>query len=149
VSARKLKETYPDENVRTAKQKEMTYGRENNWRDHVDQDTLVYRAHSLHSIWATPPYLHNGSVPNVMVLLSPVDDRPREFITGNVEYDPVNMGYTNSQPEGDGGFVFKTATIGNANTGHEFANKPKGNGVIGPLLHPDERIAIIEYLKTR
>ncbi len=163
VAARKLKETYPDPVERAAKQAEMTFGRDNNWRDTAPAtppngatvDTLVYRAHSLHSIWATPPYLHNGSVPNITMLLSPVEERPKEFVTGNIEYDPVNLGYQTTQPEGGGGFVFKVAkagdpaTGGNANTGHEFANKPKGHGVIGRLLSPDERAAIIEYLKTR
>jgi hypothetical protein len=37
---------------------------------------------------------------------------------------------------------------GNSNTGHEFNDGPKGNGVIGRKLSEEERMEIIEYLKT-
>ena len=47
------------------------------------------------------------------------------------------------------GFLFDTSIRGNANTGHEFNDKPKGTtGRVGRKLEPDERNAIIEYLKT-
>jgi len=35
-----------------------------------------------------------------------------------------------------------------SNHGHEFKDGPRGNGVIGPALSPDDRWAIIEYLKS-
>ena len=165
VAERKLRELYPDEKVRAAKRAEMSYGWENNWRDGepvkgpdgkevIGPDgqpvtRLVYRAHSLRGVWATPPYLHNGSVPNMTALLSPVEERPTKFYTGNVEYDPVNLGYETGDLEGGGAFLFSVKEVGNSNAGHEFANKPKGKGVIGRLLTPDERAEIIEYLKTR
>jgi len=47
-----------------------------------------------------------------------------------------------------GGYLFDTANPGNSNKGHEFKDGPKGNGVIGPALSPDDRWAIIEYLKS-
>jgi len=107
---------------------------------------LAYKARPLNGIWATPPYLHNGSVPNLYALLSPVAERPTKFYLGNREYDPVNVGYrTDPFP---GGFELDTTLRGNHNTGHEFADNPGKPGVIGPALTPDERRALIEFLKS-
>jgi len=106
---------------------------------------LQYKARPLDGIWATPPYLHNGSVPNLYALLSPVAERPRVFYLGNREYDPVDVGYrTEKFP---GGFKLDTSIRGNSNSGHEFSSGSR-KGIIGPLLTPDERRALIEYLKT-
>jgi processive rubber oxygenase RoxA-like protein len=107
---------------------------------------LSYKVRPLNGVWATPPYLHNGSVPNVYALLSPVVERPKKFYLGNREYDPVNLGYvTGAFP---GGFEFDTSIRGNLNTGHEFSDDRSKEGVIGRALSPDERRALIEYLKT-
>jgi len=106
---------------------------------------LKYKARPLDGIWATPPYLHNGSVPNLYALLSPVAERPTVFYLGNREYDAVNVGYyTDKFP---GGFKLDTSNRGNSNSGHEL-NNGSGKGIIGPLLTPDQRRALIEYLKT-
>lgn len=111
------------------------------------QGELAYKVRPLNGVWATPPYLHNGSVPTVHDLLSPFDDRPKQFYLGNREYDPVKLGYKTD--ELTNGFLFDTSIRGNANAGHEFNDKPEGTrGRIGRKLEPDERKAIIEYLKT-
>jgi hypothetical protein len=110
------------------------------------QVLLKYKVRPLNGIWATPPYLHNGSVPNLYALLSPVAERPKKFYLGNREYDPVNVGYHTG--EFPGGFKFDTTIRGNSNFGHEFNDPPIKDGVIGRLLRPDERWALIEYLKT-
>jgi hypothetical protein len=125
----------------------------------------------LPGYWSTPPYLHNGSVPNLYELLSPVDERSASFWTGDLEFDPVHLGYQSAPFEGGFEFVtrrsflgavgssfrqllaghleFNRDVAGNSNLGHEFRNAPKGTrGVIGPLLTPKERMAIIEYLKA-
>lgn len=109
------------------------------------QAPLAYKVRPLNGVWATPPYLHNGSVPNVYALLSPVAERPAKFYLGNREYDPVNLGYRTEKL--DNGFEFDTSLPGNSNRGHEFSDR-KGDGVIGRSLSPDERKALIEYLKT-
>ena len=106
---------------------------------------LQYKARPLDGIWATPPYLHNSSVPNLYALLSPVAERPTVFYLGNREYDPINVGYHTEKLSG--GFRLDTSIRGNSNSGHEF-NNGSGKGIIGPLLTPDERRALIEYLKT-
>jgi hypothetical protein len=112
------------------------------------QGELAYKVRPLNGVWATPPYLHNGSVPTVYDLLSPYDERPKQFYLGNREYDPVKLGYKTD--ELTNGFLFDTRIRGNANTGHEFNDKPAGTkGKIGKrTLLPDERKAIIEFLKT-
>jgi mono/diheme cytochrome c family protein len=99
-----------------------------------------YKARPLNGIWATAPYLHNGSVPNLFELLKPAsaDDpsqaRTSKFFVGNREFDPVHVGYRSDA----GPFEFDTTLEGNSNAGHEF----------GTDLSDDERIELIEYLKT-
>ena len=43
---------------------------------------LSYKVRPLNGIWATPPYLHNGSMPNLYALLSPLEERPTKFYSG-------------------------------------------------------------------
>jgi hypothetical protein len=111
---------------------------------------LAYKVRPLNGVWATPPYLHNGSVPTVEALLGPPEDRPKKFYLGNREYDPVNLGY--KFDKFDNGFEFDTIIRGNWNTGHEFrkdySKEKEIKGVIGPALSPGDRKALIEYLKT-
>jgi hypothetical protein len=118
----------------------------NGYRENELLAPLAYKARPHNGIWATPPYLHNGSVPNLFSLLSPVAERPKVFYLGNKQYDPVKLGL-NTDPR-EGASEFRTDMPGNSNAGHEFNNGPKGNGVIGRKLSEEERKQIIEYLKT-
>jgi cytochrome c5 len=104
-----------------------------------------YKSRPLHGIWATPPFLHNGSVPNVYEMLLPEERRSRSFWVGSREYDPVRLGYRTE--ETPGAFRFDTHVPGNANTGHQFRDDG-GVGVIGRGLSEDERLELIEYLKV-
>src|SRR5882762_5967072 len=122
---------------------------QNEWNGYRSNELLAplaYKARPHNGIWATPPYLHNGSVPNLFALLGPVSDRPRVFYLGNKQYDPVKLGL-NTDPL-KGATEFRTDLPGNSNAGHEFNDGPKGNGVIGRKLSEEERMQIIEYLKT-
>jgi len=110
------------------------------------RDDLIYKARPLNGIWAVAPFLHNGSVPNLYLHLSPRSDRPSTFWVGSKRFDPVKVGYDTA--EMSGATLFDTSKPGNSNSGHEFKDGPIGNGVIGPLLSPDDRMAIIEYLKS-
>jgi hypothetical protein len=105
-----------------------------------------YKARPLNGIWATPPYLHNGSVPSLYALLSPVTERPAVVYLGTREYDPVDAGYKNESIAA--GFALDTSIAGNHHTGHEFRDGPRSGGVIGRGLSTEERRALIEYLKT-
>jgi hypothetical protein len=111
------------------------------------RDELIYKARPLNGIWAVAPFLHNGSVPNLYLLLSPQAERPHTFWAGSKQFDPVKVGYDSA--EMSGASLFDSSKPGNGNGGHEFKDGPLGKGVIGPLLSPDDRMAIIEYLKSR
>ena len=51
---------------------------------------LAYKARPLNGIWATAPFLHNGSVANLYELLLPADQRMKSFYLGSIEFDPKN-----------------------------------------------------------
>jgi hypothetical protein len=101
----------------------------------------IYKGRPLNGIWATAPYLHNGSVPTLADLLKPAQDRPKTFTVGSREFDPEKVGIRTDAP---GYPVFRarnedgTPVPGNSNEGHEYgANLSKG-----------ERRALLEYLKS-
>ena len=118
---------------------------------------VAYKARSLNGIWATAPYLHNGSVPSLYDLLLPVqcpenaqpgDCRPKEFVVGSREFNPKKVGFKDS---GYNGTQFTTVRVGDMNTGHEYAAgktaQADGKTVL-PALNEEERWALVEYLKT-
>jgi hypothetical protein len=107
-------------------------------------DILGYKARPLTGIWATAPYLHNGSVPTLYDLLLPPQERPDSFWVGSREFDPVNVGYITTQ-DADNSFEFRTRDDtghmipGNSNAGHDYDNG---------ALTEQERRALVEYIKT-
>ena len=130
----------------------------------LPQQIAGYKPRPLEGVWATPPFLHNGSVPNLYQMLLPPDQRSARFFVGRRDFDPKHVGYV-SEPADPGeadGFWFDTSKDGNHNTGHAFIATPEQlsaahadpkahplpSGVIGPLLSDDERWAIVEYLKV-
>jgi hypothetical protein len=117
----------------------------NGYRTYGVTAPLAYRARPLSGLWATPPFLHNGSVPSLYQMLIPADRRDKTFYVGSREFDAKAVGYKTEKF--DGAFEFRTDQPGNLNTGHEFRNG-KGKGIIGPELSDEERWAIIEYLKV-
>jgi hypothetical protein len=105
----------------------------------------VYRAKTLVGIWATAPFLHNGSVPTIYDLLLPAAERPTRFPVGQHEYDPVKLGVQIdasrfTRPPGWVPFELDTRLTGNWNTGHEWK--------FYPSLDDEQRYDIIEFLKT-
>ncbi len=107
----------------------------------VANEPARYKGRPLNGIWATAPYLHNGSVPNLDALLQPAAKRPTSFSIGVRTFDPVKVGFLTDVPgfprfsvnNADG-----TPITGNSNAGHEF----------GGALTDDERRQLIEYLKS-
>jgi hypothetical protein len=93
-----------------------------------------YKARPLNGIWATAPYLHNGSVPSLAELLKRPAERVKSFHVGSQEYDPVKVGFKDdpNQP------VFDTTADGNSNAGHDY----------GGQLNDTERKDLLEYLKS-
>jgi hypothetical protein len=103
-----------------------------------------YKAGPRDGVWATGPFLHNGSVPNIYELLSPAAERSKTFYVGR-DFDPIKLGLdTSGKKEG---YFFDTTRIGNSNAGHSF-EATKSPGVIGPAFSESERFALIEYLKS-
>jgi hypothetical protein len=171
-------------------------------QDGQSAPVVGYIARPHAAVWATPPFLHNGSVPTLYDLLSPSflpEDRlappaewpaqwrdswkrereyeaairPKCFLVGDLEYDPVKVGYQvhpcdpRSRPDNQySGFNFETSRPGNSNEGHEFSDydrrtlrkfseeecrrlaKHSRDGILGCGLAHEERLALIEYLKT-
>jgi len=106
---------------------------------------VTYKARPLNGIWATAPYLHNGSVPSLYQLLLPEDQRVAKFGVGSREIDPVNVDYTT-----DSGFEFDTSLPGNRNTGHSGPEHTQARDADGNWqdFSEEERWALVEYLKT-
>ncbi|MBV9129001.1 MAG: hypothetical protein JO298_01275, partial [Verrucomicrobia bacterium] len=104
-----------------------------------------YKAGPRDGVWAEPPYLHNGSVPNLYEMLVPASQRTKKFYLGR-DFDPVKVGVDTSGNSGK--FLMDTTLEGNSNEGHSFEDGPPGKGVIGPLLTDEQRWALVEYLKS-
>ncbi|MBB4383500.1 cytochrome c [Bradyrhizobium sp. SBR1B] len=116
-----------------------------------------YRARPLDGVWATAPYLHNGSVPTLSDMLVPQAQRPTSFCVGNRAFDPVKVGLVTKAKAAEscaaGLTNFDVSLLGNSNRGHSFEGKETDltklpPGVIGPELTEPERRALVEYLKT-
>jgi pimeloyl-ACP methyl ester carboxylesterase len=101
-------------------------------------DCPVYPSKPHLGVWATAPYLHNGSVPTLWDMLKPPDQRPKKFNVGQREYDPVHVGYAQSDPPRSDYPIFDTALDGNHNSGHEF----------GTQLSDSQKRDLIEFLKS-
>lgn len=95
-----------------------------------------YKARPLNGIWATGPYLHNGSVRTLYQLLLPPAQREVRFWVGSRQFDPVQVGFINAP--GVIAFELDTLRPGNLNIGHPF----------GTGLSESQRYDLIEYLKT-
>ncbi len=105
-----------------------------------------YVAQPLNGIWATAPYLHNGSVPTLWHMLHP-EDRPVVWKRTENGYDTERVGLEvagldklpSSVKTGvERRTYFNTRLFSKSAQGHLFPNE----------LNEDEKIAVLEYLKT-
>jgi hypothetical protein len=103
-----------------------------------------YKARPLIGVWATGPFLHNGSVPTVYDLLS--ERRPPRFSFGSREFDPHKLGF--ADVVGPRTMLFDASITGNGNAGHWFTNDRSRRGRIGRAFNEREKYDIIEYLKA-
>ena len=97
------------------------------------ENLMRYKARPLNGVWSTSPYLHNGSVLNMVELLQAPANRKSKFKVGSTDFDPRTLGYKDAGP-----FEFDTSSKGNSNLGHEY----------GTELSANEKEQLIEYLKT-
>jgi hypothetical protein len=107
-----------------------------------------YNATSLNGVWASAPYLHNGSVPTLFHLLMP-GARPKEFIKGSLDYDKEMVGFAWSQGA-RGGYHFDTSAFhALSNAGHDRNVTLDGKTYkLDWTYDPAGVKALIEYLKT-
>jgi mono/diheme cytochrome c family protein len=107
-----------------------------------------YMPPPLDGIWATAPFLHNGSVPTMELVLNSTA-RPaiwQRVSQDSTVFDEEAMGWpyielTGRQSDADPAaqkYIYDTGYWSQSNSGHTF----------GDHLSGDERRALIEYLKT-
>ena len=101
-----------------------------------------YLAPALVGIWASAPYLHNGSIPSLRALLDP-GLRPTRWRRSGEATDPIDVGIPHEVVDAptdrdtiEGRKVVDTTVEGMSNAGHEFP------------LTPDEIDALLAFLKT-
>ncbi len=99
-------------------------------------DNRVYKARPINGVWASAPYLHNGSVPTIYDLLLPAAQRPVTFYVGNIELDVTKVGHLATETPST--TLFDTRLRGNSNVGHEY----------GTQLNDEQRWDLVEYIKS-
>jgi mono/diheme cytochrome c family protein len=116
-------------------------------KDIRDREAPVgYVAPPLDGVWASAPYLHNGSVPSLWHVLHP-KERPVVWRRTPTGYDDARVGLEVEElaemPAGrllpaDRRTFFDTRKPGKSAAGHDFPD----------ALTEDEKAAVLEYLKT-
>lgn len=107
------------------------------------EDTGGYIAPPLDGVWVTAPYLHNASIPTLQALLDS-SLRPAFWSRLSLSYDSNAVGWsfesyaTAGEFSGDDIELYDTTRPGYSNGGHTF----------GDALSEQERVAVLEYLKT-
>ncbi len=105
-----------------------------------------YVAPPLDGVWASAPYLHNGSVPTLWHILNPAR-RPVVWRRSGTQLDPDRVGLQveeltkvprSAKSSVDRRAYFDTSRFGKSAAGHLFADE----------LSRDDKLAVLEYLKT-
>jgi mono/diheme cytochrome c family protein len=107
----------------------------------------AYVAPPLDGVWATAPYLHNGSVPTLWHLLNP-DKRPAVWLRTEDGYDETRVGLEvkefdkvpdSAKTAQERRHYYQTELRGLSNEGHRYPTRG---------LSEEETRALLEYLKT-
>jgi mono/diheme cytochrome c family protein len=107
--------------------------------------TQGYLAPPLRGVWATAPYFHNGSVPDLAAVLDSTS-RPlrwKRLETESDDYDPIRLGVRHevvvdaAADTAEGRRVVDTTRAGLSNRGHLY----------GDALTAAEREDLLEYLR--
>jgi mono/diheme cytochrome c family protein len=116
-----------------------------NGRYPVWLESTGYRAPPLDGIWASAPYFHNGAAPTLWAVMNPTK-RPKIWKRTEDGYDKTKVGLEveefdavpkNLTPR-IRRMYYDTSHKGNSAAGHPFPD----------VLNADEKVAVIEYLKT-
>ncbi|MBK6917807.1 MAG: c-type cytochrome [Deltaproteobacteria bacterium] len=113
-----------------------------------DEPFEGYAAPPLDGIWATAPFFHNGSVPNLAAVIDSskrptywkrVDHDTTNFDQPSVGWPYVALDYGQDQADAaERRHIYDTTQFAHGNGGHDF----------GDALDDAERRALLEYLKT-
>lgn len=111
----------------------------------IDVESEGYLAQPLDGVWASAPYFHNGSVPTIWAVMNPTK-RPVVWKRTDDGYDQKKVGLEvevfdavpENLPSRIKRMYYDTTHIGNSAAGHTFPD----------ALSDEEKIAVIEYLKT-
>ena len=101
--------------------------------------SFPYESRVLQGIWATAPYLHNGSVSSLTELLTPSAKRASAFKVGPA-YDIETVGLATEQTKFN--FTLKTTDCSDRNSGNSHCGHDYGTS-----FTPQEKKALLEYLK--
>jgi mono/diheme cytochrome c family protein len=104
-----------------------------------------YVAPPLDGIWASAPYLHNGSVPTLWHLLHP-EARPKIWKRSELRLDTDRLGLTVEEVSelpkrlkpAERRWYFDTSVLGKSASGHDYPSS----------LSEEDRSSLLEYLKT-
>lgn len=118
------------------------------------KDHQGYVALPLNGVWATAPFLHNGSVPTLYHLLIP-GERPAVFSKGRLDFDSTRVGYSwaldTNEPTDVREYRFDTGAHSSVSRiGHD--RDVTENGKTYRLDWSNDRrgaLALIEYLKSK
>lgn len=115
-------------------------------KDAVDVEPVGYVAPPLDGIWASGPYLHNGSVPTLWHVLHP-EQRPKVWLRSEDGFDREKVGLEvttlevlpdTAKTPYERRRYFDTRAVGKSAQGHDFPNR----------LTEAEKVRVLEYLKT-
>lgn len=129
----------------------MRFGAQFTWFGDFGKKKMVvdpdgYVAPPLDGVWASAPYLHNGSVPTLRQLFYP-DERPTVWQRTEDGYDQEQIGLevtafgdvpVNATEARARRTYFDSRLVGKSNAGHLFPAE----------LEEAEKKAVLEYLKT-
>ncbi len=118
-----------------------------------------YISRPLEGIWASAPYFHNGSVPNLYETLLPSAKRSKTFWVGTRDFDPFKVGFVTTKSSIGSEFLVVdengTPIVGNSNAGHEGHGADENEGFTETFENgawreftEEERYALVEYMKS-
>jgi mono/diheme cytochrome c family protein len=120
------------------------------WFAHYGSDDTIsqpagYTAPPLDGIWASAPYLHNGSVPTLKHLLK-IEERPAVWRRTTQDFNLTGVGLTIEEleqvPSGltpvEERWYFNTRSRGKSALGHDYPDE----------LSNQEKLEVLEYLKS-
>ena len=114
----------------------------------ANSGVVGYMAPPLDGVWATAPFLHNGSVPTIAQLLDS-DSRPKVWRRTDFDtrhFDQEQLGWPHEAlnirqadaPKAQQKWIYDTGHWSQSNSGHTY----------GDAVSASQRRSLLEYIKT-